>query len=38
MDYLFVDKVWELIVNNVIMVFVIGNDGFFYGILNNFVD
>lgn len=31
MDYPFVDKVWELTANKVIMVSAIGNDGPLYG-------
>ena len=40
-DYLdrpFVEKVWELTSNNVIMVSAIGNDGPLYGTLNNPAD
>ncbi|XP_064467779.1 membrane-bound transcription factor site-1 protease-like isoform X2 [Ornithodoros turicata] len=35
MDHPFVDKVWELTANNVIMISAIGNDGPLYGTLNN---
>lgn len=36
MDHPFVDKVWELTANRVIMVSAIGNDGPLYGyVLNN---
>lgn len=38
MDVPFVDKVWELSANNVIMVSAIGNDGPLYGTLNNPAD
>ncbi|KAM9289147.1 membrane-bound transcription factor site-1 protease isoform 2-T2 [Morus bassanus] len=38
MDHPFVDKVWELTANNVIMVSAIGNDGPLYGTLNNPAD
>ena len=38
MDQPFVDKVWELTANNVIMVSAIGNDGPLYGTLNNPAD
>ncbi|XP_046910732.2 membrane-bound transcription factor site-1 protease [Dermatophagoides farinae] len=38
MDTPFVDKVWELTANNVIMVSAIGNDGPLYGTLNNPAD
>ena len=38
MDYPFVDKVWELTANNIIMVSAIGNDGPLYGTLNNPAD
>ncbi|KAK6630577.1 Membrane-bound transcription factor site-1 protease [Polyplax serrata] len=38
MDYPFVDKVWELTANKVIMVSAIGNDGPLYGTLNNPAD
>ncbi|XP_002164301.2 membrane-bound transcription factor site-1 protease isoform X1 [Hydra vulgaris] len=38
MDKPFVDKVWELTANNVIMVSAIGNDGPLYGTLNNPAD
>ena len=38
MDLPFVDKVWELTANNVIMVSAIGNDGPLYGTLNNPAD
>jgi len=38
MDRPFVDKVWELTANNVIMVSAIGNDGPIYGTLNNPAD
>ncbi|XP_041986880.1 membrane-bound transcription factor site-1 protease [Aricia agestis] len=38
MDYPFVDKVWELSANKVIMVSAIGNDGPLYGTLNNPAD
>ncbi len=38
MDRPFVDKVWELTANNVIMVSAIGNDGPLYGTLNNPAD
>ncbi|GAB2216326.1 hypothetical protein Droror1_Dr00024098 [Drosera rotundifolia] len=34
----FVEKVWELTANNIIMVSAIGNDGPFYGTLNNSTD
>lgn len=37
-DYPFVDKVWELTANKVIMVSAIGNDGPLYGTLNNPAD
>jgi membrane-bound transcription factor site-1 protease len=40
-DYLdlpFVEKVWELTANNIIMVSAIGNDGPLYGTLNNPAD
>ncbi|KAI4469491.1 peptidase s8 [Holotrichia oblita] len=37
-DYPFVDKVWELTANRVIMVSAIGNDGPLYGTLNNPAD
>ncbi|XP_065207712.1 membrane-bound transcription factor site-1 protease [Planococcus citri] len=35
MDHPFVDKVWELTANGVIMISAIGNDGPLYGTLNN---
>lgn len=38
MDHPFVDKVWELSANNVIMISAIGNDGPQYGTLNNPAD
>ncbi|XP_013391143.1 membrane-bound transcription factor site-1 protease-like [Lingula anatina] len=38
MDHPFVDKVWELTANKVIMVSAIGNDGPLYGTLNNPAD
>ena len=38
MDVPFVDKVWELSANNIIMVSAIGNDGPLYGTLNNPAD
>lgn len=38
MDQPFVDKVWELTANGVIMVSAIGNDGPLYGTLNNPAD
>jgi len=38
MDKPFVDKVWELSANNIIMVSAIGNDGPLYGTLNNPAD
>ncbi|KAJ2954409.1 hypothetical protein O0L34_g2673 [Tuta absoluta] len=38
MDHPFVDKVWELSANKVIMVSAIGNDGPLYGTLNNPAD
>ena len=38
MDHPFVDKVWELTANNVIMISAIGNDGPLYGTLNNPAD
>ncbi|XP_065195488.1 membrane-bound transcription factor site-1 protease-like [Sycon ciliatum] len=38
MDQPFVDKVWELTANNVILVSAIGNDGPLYGTLNNPAD
>lgn len=38
MDRPFVDKVWELTANNIIMVSAIGNDGPVYGTLNNPAD
>ncbi|XP_077301788.1 membrane-bound transcription factor site-1 protease [Arctopsyche grandis] len=38
MDQPFVDKVWELTANKVIMVSAIGNDGPLYGTLNNPAD
>ena len=38
MDDPFVDKVWELTANNVVMVSAIGNDGPLYGSLNNPAD
>ncbi|XP_052230878.1 membrane-bound transcription factor site-1 protease-like [Dreissena polymorpha] len=38
MDHPFVDKVWELTANNVILVSAIGNDGPLYGTLNNPAD
>jgi membrane-bound transcription factor site-1 protease len=40
-DYLdspFVEKVWEMTANNIIMVSAIGNDGPLYGTLNNPAD
>lgn len=37
-DFPFVDKVWELTANKVIMVSAIGNDGPLYGTLNNPAD
>lgn len=38
MDHPFVDKVWELTANKIIMVSAIGNDGPLYGTLNNPAD
>ncbi|GAB2230421.1 hypothetical protein Drorol1_Dr00014686 [Drosera rotundifolia] len=38
LDLPFVEKVWELTVNNIIMVSAIGNDGPLYGTLNNPTD
>lgn len=38
MDHPFVDKVWELTANNIVMVSAIGNDGPLYGTLNNPAD
>ncbi|UXI19114.1 uncharacterized protein NH340_JMT05057 [Sarcoptes scabiei] len=38
MDHPFIDKVWELTANNVIMISAIGNDGPLYGTLNNPAD
>lgn len=38
MDHPFVDKVWELTANRVIMISAIGNDGPLYGTLNNPAD
>ncbi|XP_043255245.1 membrane-bound transcription factor site-1 protease isoform X3 [Colletes gigas] len=38
MDHPFVDKVWELTANGVIMISAIGNDGPLYGTLNNPAD
>ena len=38
MDQPFVDKVWELTANNIIMLSAIGNDGPLYGTLNNPAD
>lgn len=38
MDHPFVDKVWELTANNVVMISAIGNDGPLYGTLNNPAD
>eukprot|EP00092_Neocalanus_flemingeri_P107767 GFUD01138329.1.p1 GENE.GFUD01138329.1~~GFUD01138329.1.p1 ORF type:complete len:1040 (-),score=318.65 GFUD01138329.1:275-3394(-) len=38
MDQPFVDKVWELTANHIIMVSAIGNDGPLYGTLNNPAD
>uniref|UniRef100_A0A8D8UG00 Membrane-bound transcription factor site-1 protease n=1 Tax=Cacopsylla melanoneura TaxID=428564 RepID=A0A8D8UG00_9HEMI len=38
MDFPFVDKVWELTANHVILVSAIGNDGPLYGTLNNPAD
>jgi len=38
MDQPFIDKVWELTANNVVMVSAIGNDGPLYGTLNNPAD
>lgn len=38
MDHPFVDKVWELTANNIIMISAIGNDGPLYGTLNNPAD
>ncbi|XP_067931787.1 membrane-bound transcription factor site-1 protease-like [Watersipora subatra] len=38
MDHPFVDKVWELTANGVILVSAIGNDGPLYGTLNNPAD
>lgn len=38
MDHPFVDKVWELTANKVILVSAIGNDGPLYGTLNNPAD
>jgi len=38
MDHPFVDKVWELTSNNIIMISAIGNDGPLYGTLNNPAD
>ena len=38
MDLPFVDKVWELTANHIIMVSAIGNDGPLYGTLNNPAD
>ena len=37
-DLPFVEKVWELTANNVIMISSIGNDGPLYGTLNNPAD
>lgn len=37
-DHPFVDKVWELTANKVIMISAIGNDGPLYGTLNNPAD
>ena len=37
-DLPFVEKVWELTANNVIMISAIGNDGPLYGTLNNPAD
>ena len=38
MDKPFIEKVWELSANNVLMVSAIGNDGPVYGTLNNPAD
>ncbi|KAI5709308.1 hypothetical protein M8J76_015087 [Diaphorina citri] len=38
MDFPFVDKVWELTANRVILISAIGNDGPLYGTLNNPAD
>lgn len=38
MDHPFVDKVWELTANNIVMISAIGNDGPLYGTLNNPAD
>ncbi|XP_015351496.1 membrane-bound transcription factor site-1 protease isoform X4 [Marmota marmota marmota] len=38
MDHPFVDKVWELTANNVIMVSAIGNDGPLYGLSPSYID
>ncbi|KAK3270783.1 Membrane-bound transcription factor site-1 protease, variant 2 [Cymbomonas tetramitiformis] len=38
LDHPFVEKVWELTANNIIMVSAIGNDGPLYGTLNNPAD
>lgn len=38
MDLPFVEKVWELSANNIIVVSAIGNDGPLYGTLNNPAD
>ena len=38
MDQPFVDKVWELTANNIIMISAIGNDGPLYGTVNNPAD
>ena len=38
LDQPFVDKVWELTANNIILVSAIGNDGPLYGTLNNPAD
>jgi membrane-bound transcription factor site-1 protease len=38
MDRPFVEKVWELSANNIIVVSAIGNDGTLYGTLNNPAD
>lgn len=38
MDRPFVEKVWELSANNIIVISAIGNDGPLYGTLNNPAD
>ena len=38
MDRPFVEKVWEMSANNIIVVSAIGNDGPLYGTLNNPAD